>query len=136
MFANGASVPVVGIHAVFVIAQAAGLGYIAERLRRGLTAVSAAADVLATSRLPELVSAMRAVADGDLTREVRLETVALNGSGDDEMGRMVASFDRVQRESAVAAENLIDMTRQLRVMVGQVRVTAEQVAERLTGLGA
>ena len=134
VFANGASLSVVAIHAVFVAAHAAGLGYIAERLRRSLTAVNSAADRLATVRLPELVSTIRGIAAGDLTREVHFEVVALSSSGDDEIGRMVASFDRVQRETGVAAESLHAMTRQLREIVGQVSAAAEHVAETSHGL--
>jgi len=134
VFAEGGSLGIVAIHAAFVVVEAAGLAYIAERLRRGLTAVGSAADQLAASRLPELVAAIRAVAEGDLTHDVRFETVALDGAGDDEMGRMIASFDRVQQEAAVAADGLREMTRQLRTMVGQVRFAADQVAETSQGL--
>ncbi len=129
VFSYGSSLGIVLVHGVFVAAHAAGLGYIANRLRRSFAAVSEAADQLATTRLPELVTAMQAVADGDLTREVKFEAVALNDSSDDEIGRMVASFNRVQEKSVAAAESLGEMTRQLRAVVAQVRVTAEQVSE-------
>ncbi len=134
VFANGASLSVVSIHAVFVVAHAAGLGYIAERLRRGMTAVGSAADQLATVRLPELVATIRGIADGDLRHEVHFETTTLSGTGDDEMGRMVTSFDRVQQEAAVAADSLREMSRQLRAVVGQVSAAAEHVAETSHGL--
>jgi methyl-accepting chemotaxis protein len=133
-FAAGSTFATVVVHAIFVVAEAAGLAFVAERLRRGLTAAGAAADQLATARLPELVAAMRAVAEGDLTREVRFETAALAGAGDDEMGRMIGSFDRVQQEAGVAAATLREMTDQLREMVGQVRAAAEHVAETSRGL--
>ena len=135
-YPEGTTFGIVVIHALFVVVEAIGLAYVAERLRRGIAAVSVAADQLASARLPELVSAMQAVAAGDLSREVRLETVKLEGSGDDEMGRMVASFDRVQQETAVAAGSLSEMIRDLRDVVGQVRDVAEHVAETSQSLEA
>lgn len=129
VYPEGTTLGIVVIHALFVVVEAVGLAYVAERRRRGIASVSGAADQLSTARLPELVSAMQAVANGDLSREIKLETVTLAGAGDDEMGRMVASFDRVQQETAVAAESLSEMIRELRGIVGQVRDAAEHVAE-------
>ena len=136
VFQDGGSLSLVAVHAVFVTAHAIILGYVAERLRSGITAVSAAAEEMATVRLPQLASAMQAVAEGDLTRKVNLKTVTLTGGGDDEMGRMVSSFDRVQQEVSVAADSLGAMISQLQRVVGQVRDAAEHVAETSHGLEA
>jgi methyl-accepting chemotaxis protein len=133
-FAGGGSLGIVLLHALFVVAEAVGLAFVADRLHRSLTTVGAAADQLAAARLPELVSAMRAVAEGDLTREVRFEALDLPEHGDDEVGRMIASFDRVQEQAGVAAESLREMTAHLRSMVGQVSAAADHVAETSRGL--
>lgn len=128
-FGAGVTLGYVAIHAVFVVAHAAASAYIAERLRKSIGAVSGAADELATARLPQLVSAMQAVASGDLSREVTLSAEPLQGCGDDEMGRMVASLERVQQETVAAASGLSEMIRGLREIVGRVRDAADHVAE-------
>ena len=133
-FPEGASFGLVAIHAVAVTCEALILGLLARRIRQGLNAVKAAADLLANDRLPELVAAMKAVADGDLTRQVRIESEVLAGSGDDIVGRTIGSFNGVQQQAAVAADTLREMTRQLGEMVGQVRSVAEHVAETSHGL--
>jgi methyl-accepting chemotaxis protein len=128
-FPESATFGLVLIHAVAVGCEALVLGLLARRIRLGLNAVKAAADHLANDRLPELVAAMKAVADGDLTREVTIESATLAGSGDDVVGRTIDSFNGVQQQAAVAAESLRAMTWQLREVVGQVRAAADHVAE-------
>ena len=136
VFPEGTTIGIVVIHAVFVVVEAAGLAYVAEQLRRGITAVSVAADQLASTRLPELVAAMQAVAEGDLTRTVNLKTVTLAGAGDDEMGRMVSSFDRVQQEVSVAADSLGVMISQLQAWLARSATCSSGVAETSHGLEA
>jgi methyl-accepting chemotaxis protein len=128
-FPSDASLWLVALHALYVSVEAVMLGLLARRIRLGLNAVKAAADELALQQLPALVAAMQAVAAGDLTREVRIETLHLTGSGDDVVGRTIGSFNGVQAQAAVASETLREMTSQLREMVGQVRSAAEHVAE-------
>ena len=144
VFANGTSRSVVGIHAIFVVAHAAGLGYIAERLRRGLTAVGSAADQLATVRPPELVATIRGIADGDLSHEVHFDEMAGSahpvGLAIDEIalvaGDTTAATDEVSTASADTSARMGEMrsrasalaatAEQLRALVGRFRLGRSQ----------
>src|SRR5262249_24080223 len=116
-FAGGGSPGIAMIHTLFVFVEAAGLAYVAERLRHGLTEVGSAADHLAEARLPELVATMRAVSEGDLTHAIRIEPATPDdGGGDDELGRLALAFDRMQQETLAAAGGLQEMIEHLRTM--------------------
>ncbi|MGE3267376.1 MAG: methyl-accepting chemotaxis protein [Chloroflexota bacterium] len=137
-FPPGTPLNLVAVHLAFIGAEALLLAYVAERLRQSILAVSAAADGLATAELPALVSAMQAVAEGNLTHRVQLGT-SEPGAPEHvhatyEVGHVAVALGRVQQQAAVAAASLETMIRQLNSSVRHVQDATAHVAARADSL--
>jgi methyl-accepting chemotaxis protein len=116
--------PMVFEHVAFVLAETACATYLALRLKTSAVAIAAMADRIAMQTLPEFRSAIEAVAAGDLTRGTQFTAERLAVRADDEIGMMVASFDRMQDELATSAASFEKTRAALNAIVSGIAESA------------
>jgi methyl-accepting chemotaxis protein len=116
------------IHAVAVIFEAAAAIYVAMRVRNSTAAVALAAGTLAQVQMPRFRSAIAAVADGDLTHEVRFVTTRIAIDSSDEIGAMAATFEAMQDEIAASVVAFEQTRRRLRDIVSGITSAASELS--------
>jgi methyl-accepting chemotaxis protein len=99
----------------------------ARGIARPLNVVTGAATQLAKEDLPRLIQSIQAVAEGDLTADVRLETRLVDVDSGDELGDMARAFNEMSDMLGVAGETLDRMMANLRHLIGQVAGSATSV---------
>jgi len=128
MSAMGNGWIMVVIHAVAVILEAASAIYVAERIRKSVTAVAGVADTAVHEQLPRFRAAIVAVANGDLTLEAHFEMRQLAIDSSDEIGVMAATFDSMQTEIAASVVAFEQTRERLRDIVSGITTTAAQLS--------
>ena len=115
-----------GLGAAFLLARSisAGVGQVAETARK-----------LANEDLPALVEVVQALASGDLTRDVVIETAHVKVSGHDEIGAMAADFNLMLDRLEEAGRAFAEMRAGLHELIGQVQVSADGLADTSRQLG-
>jgi methyl-accepting chemotaxis protein len=114
----GAAIVVVGI--VLLLAT--------QRVSARLREMAAVAEGIADGQMVNLAREARRISEGDLTRQVQLEQVRLTVHGDDEVGKMAASFNRMLDQLGEVAAALNSISGRFREVVLQVQGTATDVA--------
>ena len=91
---------------------------------------------LADEDLAGLVQAMRAIADGDLTVEVRIATAALDlSSNDEQLGGVPSSFNQIVRRLSEVSAAFAAMRDGLRGLATDMQRVADDVASNSRQLG-
>jgi methyl-accepting chemotaxis protein len=116
------------IHAVAVVLEAAAAIYVAVRIRTSVSAVTHAAGTLANEQMPRFRSAIAAVADGDLTHEVRFDRTQLVVDGSDEIGALAAMFAAMEDEIAASVVAFEQTRHRLRDVVSGITAAASQLS--------
>ncbi len=117
------------------VAFVAGLA-LARSLTSTSQVVAAAARRIASEDLPSFVSAARALAAGDLTRDAAVVSSRLNLHGKDELSQMAHEFDAVVDGLHEAGTAFAAMRLNLESLVKDVQSTARSVADASESLGA
>ena len=118
------------------LALGAGLSFFLGRsISAAVRRVAAALRQIAQIDLPSFGRATAALAEGDLTPEVRVVAAHVPVSSRDELGDMAQDFNRMVDTLQVTAVSFDTMTLNLRHLVGQVRTAAVQLAEASSSLG-
>ncbi|HKX31440.1 MAG TPA: HAMP domain-containing methyl-accepting chemotaxis protein, partial [Blastocatellia bacterium] len=113
---------------LILVVLAIGTGiWLANNLSRPVLAVAGAAEQLAQYQLPQLATAAKAIAGGDLTRDVQLAISPIPSTTTDEIGRMTASFNLMVESLDEIAASFQQMTGNLRLSVGQISQGSNQV---------
>jgi methyl-accepting chemotaxis protein len=102
---------------------------IARRIGRDVNQTARAARQISRESLPTLLSAARALAEGDLTQEARVSAERLVVRGSDELSVMCADFNQMidaLQETGVAFDS---MSSNLRGLVGEIQSSALAVVE-------
>ncbi|HEY8475903.1 MAG TPA: methyl-accepting chemotaxis protein [Chloroflexota bacterium] len=108
---------------------ALGVGLLVSRgIGRGVSAVTAAAQRIAHEDLRSFVDAARALADGDLSKEVVVTTQHLAVRGGDEIGAMAGAFNSMLDGLHEAGDAFRHMVRNLREVVGELQASSAQLA--------
>lgn len=98
--------------------------------------VATAARTIGGQDLPALAEVARALADGDLTRDVVVSARPVAVRSRDEVGAMAADFNRMVASLSETGDAFAAMTTNLRDVLGQVQQTAGGVAAASEQLGA
>ena len=118
---------VAGVVAVLLI-----VGWISRAINR----VRERSAMLARSELPRLSSAVKRVADGDLTAsDMRVAVSKVPVVSTDELGQMSADFNAMVESLTETSHSVERMTDELRQMLGHVRDAADGVADSSLQLG-
>lgn len=105
-----------------------GLGFsISRGITRPLHAVTEASQQIANVDLPSLVTALGAMAQGDLTRDMSVTAHRLSVASGDEVGMMAGAFNTIIERLQEADATFREMTFNLRQLVGQVSENAHSV---------
>ncbi|MHB1416817.1 MAG: methyl-accepting chemotaxis protein, partial [Chloroflexota bacterium] len=118
----------IGLLAVAIIAGFGIAFWLSRMISQGVGKVGKAAERLATQDLPNLVAAVQAIAQGDLTKDVHLESQGVDVKSSDEVGAMAAAFNQMAEQFAAAGNALQEMVLGLRASVGQIAENALAVA--------
>lgn len=114
-----------------------GTGFIcANRISRPVIAVSESLARLSTVQLPELTAAARALADGDLTRDVQIKIDSLEVTTKDEVGDMASSFNQAVKGLTEMGDSFQLMIDGLRQSIGKIGAGANQVASASSQIAA
>jgi methyl-accepting chemotaxis protein len=115
-----------------------GLGvglYIAQSIVNALRPVLEMMDSLASRCATLLAGGLRSFADGDLTIGVQAVTASVPRRGKDELGQLAASANVLRDQIAVCVDAYELSRGNLQSIVGQVRATADGVADSASQLG-
>jgi methyl-accepting chemotaxis protein len=108
------------------------LGFLSAWLGRRLTdpivRLSVAASRIATEHMTLLAAETKRIAEGDLTRRFTLDFEHLPVEGEDEVGRMAASFNLMLDKLSEISDAIVSMSSGLREIVLHVQRAAEEVA--------
>jgi methyl-accepting chemotaxis protein len=116
---------------------ALGLGFIVARSLAGAAKrMVAAAGQIAHVDLTALAAATEALAGGDLTQSVSVQTQALTCSSNDEMGDLARAFNEMIARLQETGSAFASMTENLRGMVGQVAGDASSLSRASSQLSA
>jgi methyl-accepting chemotaxis protein len=119
------------------IALGLGIGlYIARSVVNALTPVLEMMDSLAGKCATWLANGLRSFADGDLTVGVQAVTPAIARYGKDELGQLAATANVLRGQMISCIEAYEHSRGNLQSIVGDVRATADGVADSATQLGA
>ena len=126
---------------VIVSAVAAVIGlvfgfFLSRNISRPVQAVAQTATQLANQDLPQLVQAIQAVAQGDLTATFQLRPNVIQIQSRDEVGQMAQAFNTMNEALGVVGDNFSKMLLNLRGLVGQMQEGADQVASASQQLNA
>jgi len=102
--------------------------YIARAISNGVKSVSAAADDIATSVLPQLVTVTESVANGDLTKSYKVDIKNVEIASKDEIGELGNSFNKMGQQLSRLGNANETMVTSLRGIVEQVANTASDVS--------
>jgi methyl-accepting chemotaxis protein len=124
---------------VSVVAAVIGLGFgyiLSRSISRPVQVVAQTANRLAERDLPELVRAIQAVAEGNLTTNLQIQPMFIETQAGDEVGQMARAFNNMNEALGVVGENFTKMLANLRNLIGQVQEGAEQVSSASQQLNA
>ena len=123
---------------VTLLATSLGIG-ITLVLARAITGpverIAAVAQQVAEHDLPLFVDVARALAGGDLTREVTISASRVEVSGRDEIGTMAVAFNQIIDGIQDTGGAFAEMSANLRAMLGEVKSAADAVAATSGQLG-
>ena len=103
--------------------------FLSSAISAGLRAVATAANRLATVDLPEMARVTEAIAGGDLTRKLQLESLDVRVTSRDEVGDMASAFNTMSGQLALVAGAFDRMTASLRDSISSVASSAQNVGE-------
>lgn len=113
------------------------LAYLQSRgIARDVRAAAGAAKQIAQEDLPRLVESARAIAEGDLTRELAITSRPLSVKSRDEIGEMARSFNEMIQRLQETGDAFGQMTANLRATVGQIADNAARLASASQQLSA
>ena len=114
---------------------AIGLGMLQSRaLTNTIKLMAKTAEHIAQTDLPALESATTAIAAGDLTKLVSVQTQVLAYDTKDELGDLARAFNAMIARLQRVGTNFSEMTSNLKSMVGQVSENATQLSSASTQL--
>ena len=116
-----------------------GLGiafYLARSLSKAAKQMVQTAEQIAQTDLPALAVLTSAIADGDLTRTVTLQTRMLSYQSSDEMGDLAQAFNQMITRLQETGRSFGDMVANLSRTVGQVAESASSVSTASSQLAA
>jgi methyl-accepting chemotaxis protein len=109
---------------------------IARGISAPLSLVTQAVTRLAEGSLPGLTQSIQAVAEGDLSTTIHLETDPIEVRSGDELEDMARAFNAMNAALTTASEALGQMIASLRDLVGHVVASAHSVGEAADGLSS
>ena len=119
------------------IALAIALGlYLSRSISTAVKLMAKTADQIAQTDLPSFEQATAAIAGGDLTQSVRVQTQALTYDSQDEMGDLARSFNVMITRLQGVGSSFGEMTDNLRSLVGQVADNAANLSAASTQLAS
>ncbi|MEK9162080.1 MAG: methyl-accepting chemotaxis protein [Chloroflexota bacterium] len=122
---------------VATIVLGGGFGvFTSKRITGPLQLVTQTALQIAETDLKNLVQEMKAMAQGDLTRQISLSTQTLQVNSKDEVGQMAQAFNTILGRFREIGEAFTEMTGNLNRVIGQVAENANNVNEASTQLAA
>ncbi|MFN8526963.1 MAG: methyl-accepting chemotaxis protein [Chloroflexota bacterium] len=125
-------VVVMGMAVVFAL----GAGWIiSQSIVKGLEPVMRVVTSLADNCATWLGDALRAMAEGDLTREVKPVTAPIEGQRHDEIGLLAAKVNEMRDKVAGSVVAYESSRKGLQELIGNVQRTAETVAQTSQQLG-
>jgi CHASE3 domain sensor protein len=117
-----------------VVAAAIGL-FLARGITRAVATVAQAAQQIAREDLPSFVRVAKALADGDLTQDATVRAQSVTVTSTDELGAMAADFNVMIVGLQETGSAFAEMSSNLRDVLGQVRASADGVADTSSQLG-
>ncbi len=105
-------------------------------ISRGVRRVAAAIRNIAQDDLPSFQRVAAALADGDLTQQVRVSVERVDVSSKDELGDMAADFNQMVDTLQETGAAFQHMSANLRELIGQVQLAGGQLAEASSALGS
>ncbi|MDO8690968.1 MAG: methyl-accepting chemotaxis protein, partial [Dehalococcoidia bacterium] len=107
----------------------ASIALVASRtMSRGIGVVAKAAEALAEINLPKLVRIVEAMAAGDLSRSLQVESAQVKVKSRDEVGDMASSFNKMGEQLSAVFSAINDMSASLRTIIGKIREASQSVA--------
>lgn len=126
-----------GISAVLIMLVLLGLvALLARRISQPIALMKQAADKLASDDLPQMVRAIQAIADGDLTVSMNLKPGFIEYQSSDEVGAMASSFNRMNAALQTVSQAHAQMTASLTHLIRQVVDSAQQFGQASEQLAA
>jgi methyl-accepting chemotaxis protein len=103
--------------------------FLGSSLGIALREMGAAAKTIAIADIPSLVTAIRAVSEGDLTKNIEIKTEDVKFTSGDDLGEMAHSFNLMISQLRETGQYFTQMSLNLRELVGQVASSAQNVDE-------
>jgi len=100
---------------------------IAQPIAVGASQVARTASQIAGADLADLSRTAHALAEGDLTQSIRIQTQPISFNSSDEMGAVAQTFNTMIERLQETGEAFDIMTRNLRAMMGEVTMNAGTV---------
>jgi methyl-accepting chemotaxis protein len=119
---------VLGMLGVALIVGLAVALVISASIARATRRMVATAESVVTNDLAELQTAMDALARGELTHAVTIQTAALDASSSDEMGQLARSFNAMLAAMRETGDSYNRAVGDLRAVIEDVRDSASRVA--------
>jgi methyl-accepting chemotaxis protein len=102
--------------------------WLAQRISDPVITIAQAADQLAEQKLPQLVESARAIANGDLTKQVEVHFDEIEVSSNDEVGEMAQSFNLMIGRLNEIGSSFEQMNENLRESVIRISEGSTKVA--------
>ena len=124
---------------ISILAGLVGIGiafFLAQRITHAVTTVADATRKIAGEDLPSFVQVARALAGGDLTQDAVVSAQHVVVASNDEIGDMAADFNKLVDGLQETGAAFAEMSANLREVIGQVKASADGVADASNQLGA
>jgi methyl-accepting chemotaxis protein len=99
--------------------------FLSNSIARAANLISKTAEQIAQVELPAIADIAAAIAEGDLTRTISMQTQPLAYNSQDEMGDLARAFNTMIARLQGVGTNFGEMTTHLREQIGQVATNAE-----------
>ncbi|MBI3426969.1 MAG: methyl-accepting chemotaxis protein [Acidobacteria bacterium] len=126
LYRSQRNLQILALLVVIVLSLGAGR-WLARRISEPVIAIAQATNFLAEEQLPKLVDSARAIAAGDLTKQMAVHFEAIEVSANDEVGQMAESFNQMIARLNEIGSSFEQMNGNLREAVMRISQGSSQV---------